>query len=74
MIIQHPLAAMNLGGFKYHLVVNLAQPGEQANWATLFYYENGIVRMEVVQNNYKYHTFNDKPAESYDHENDFYPS
>lgn len=60
MIIQHPLAAKELGGFKYHLVTNMADPGETPDWITLFYYDNGIVRMSVHQNNYKYDTFMDE--------------
>lgn len=74
MIIQHPLAAMNLGSLQDTVVFNAAAPGEAADWKVTFYYEHGYVIMSVHQNNYKYHTFNDKPAESYDHENDFYPS
>lgn len=54
MIIQHPLAAKELGSFMYHVVFNGAEDGETPDWRTIFYYTDGYVVMSVRGNNYHY--------------------
>lgn len=57
-IVQHPLAAANLGAFVEHWVFNSKLPddGEQANWCVHYEYQYGFVILRVEQNNYKYET------------------
>lgn len=55
-IAQHPLANGELGDFHHHVVLNLAEANEQANWTTIFYYIKGRVTMQVLNNAYKYTT------------------
>jgi len=60
-IINHPLAAQELGSFIHHNVENAAPEGEPKNWVCFFCYENGIVRQESISNSrvFKYDTFMD---------------
>ena len=60
MIIQHPLAAKELGSFVDHIVFNAAKDGEAADWQVDYMYEHGMVTMSVRQNNYKYETILNK--------------
>lgn len=62
-IVQHPLAAANLGAFVEHKILNVAVDTETANWVCFFCYEHGIVRQESKENSrvYQYDTLLDKP-------------